>query len=80
MYCKKCGKEANWFYYINSTFMGCTHCYYAQPQASYTVVPAPQYGWTCPKCGRIHAPFITGCHYCNNANFDNTKTSTEEVK
>lgn len=23
-------------------------------------------GWTCPKCGRCYAPWITECWPCNN--------------
>jgi hypothetical protein len=23
-------------------------------------VPA-QMGWTCPRCGKVHAPFVPGC-------------------
>ncbi len=23
-------------------------------------------GWICPKCGRVHAPFIMECFYCND--------------
>lgn len=23
-------------------------------------------GWICPKCGRVYAPFIMECSYCNN--------------
>jgi hypothetical protein len=24
------------------------------------------YGWICPKCGRVYSPFTFGCDYCNN--------------
>ena len=24
------------------------------------------YGWVCPKCGRVYAPKVTICAYCNN--------------
>lgn len=24
--------------------------------------PAPSYGWVCPLCGQVHAPFVTECH------------------
>lgn len=24
------------------------------------------YGWVCPKCGRVYAPSISMCCYCNN--------------
>ena len=23
------------------------------------------YGWVCPKCGRVYAPQVTLCAYCN---------------
>lgn len=25
-----------------------------------------EYGWVCPKCGRVYAPFTSMCCYCNN--------------
>ena len=25
-------------------------------------------GWECPKCGRIWAPWVKDCSYCNNQN------------
>lgn len=24
----------------------------------------PRQGWECPKCGRVHAPFVSTCPYC----------------
>lgn len=24
-----------------------------------------QYGWTCPKCGRVYAPYIPQCAPCS---------------
>lgn len=24
-----------------------------------------RYGWVCPKCGRVYAPQVTLCAYCN---------------
>lgn len=24
------------------------------------------YGWICPKCSAVHAPFVAGCDKCNN--------------
>ena len=29
-----------------------------------TYSPPAQQGWVCPKCGRVHAPFITMCFFC----------------
>lgn len=23
-------------------------------------------GWICPKCGRVYAPFVLYCDYCNS--------------
>lgn len=25
----------------------------------------PQYGWICPKCGRVISPFNAVCPYCS---------------
>lgn len=39
------------------------------------------YGWICPKCGRVFSPFTMMCPYCNNG--DNvvtyTTTNTEKI-
>lgn len=45
------------------------HNYYLPNQYNYYYSPYPLYaqpqqGWVCPKCGRVHAPFITMCFYC----------------
>ena len=43
------------------------------------------YGWICPKCGRVYSPFTMMCPYCKDADspMDNgityTTTTTEEI-
>jgi hypothetical protein len=27
-------------------------------------VDTKQYGWVCPKCGGVYAPFVMECHRC----------------
>ena len=31
-------------------------------------------GWICPQCGRVHAPFVMECFYCND------KLKSNEIK
>lgn len=31
-------------------------------------------GWICPKCGRVYAPFMSECLYCNKPDFTVTCT------
>ena len=33
---------------------------FVPPTPPYT--PPAQYGWVCPRCGAVHAPFIPHCH------------------
>ena len=35
----------------------------------------PPVGWVCPKCGRVHAPFVWDCDYCNNKTIIEQNTS-----
>lgn len=32
-----------------------------------------QYGWICPRCNTVHAPFVSKC-YCNTQTFIATTT------
>ena len=29
--------------------------------------PDPRYGWICPKCGGVFAPFVPKCDHCNKS-------------
>lgn len=40
-----------------------------------TATPFVQTGWICPKCGRVFAPFVSECHYCNNPQIITNTTS-----
>lgn len=31
-----------------------------------------EYGWICPKCGRVMSPKESECIYCNSANSTST--------
>ena len=42
----------------HSRVVGGTYGGYFKPCA-----PAPK-GWECPKCGAVHAPFVTHCPRC----------------
>jgi uncharacterized OB-fold protein len=37
-----------------------------------------QQGWTCPKCGRVWAPFVPSCAPCNNPPQVTTTDKTEK--
>ena len=41
---------------------------------------APQHpmGWQCPRCGRVHAPFISECFACNRQSVSVTADSRTE--
>lgn len=34
------------------------------------------YGWECPKCGKVYAPFISECRFCNVEKSYISSTST----
>lgn len=40
-------------------------------------IPA-QYGWICPKCGKVHAPWVPecDCEWCDNHHDSTTNTAT----
>lgn len=44
----------------------CEHSTAPQLTSGYVESPNPpaQYGWICPKCGAVHAPFMPSCSQC----------------
>lgn len=34
----------------------------------------PQYGWVCPKCNKVHAPWVAGCN-CHELNYGTITTT-----
>lgn len=46
--------------YGSGTIPSSEHEYYTTPI---------QYGWVCPKCGRVYAPFIPSCSYCGQEQY-----------
>lgn len=37
-----------------------------------------QYGWICPRCNIVLAPFISECPHCNKDNWNLTTTTLNE--
>lgn len=35
-----------------------------------------QYGWVCPRCNIVLAPFVSECPHCNKDNWSITTTTT----
>ena len=57
-YCAFCGVPINEY----GTTIHYPHCPQYQPQ----IIPPPiEYGWCCPKCGRVYAPCVWECMPCN---------------
>ena len=39
-------------------------------------LPPKNYGWICPKCGRVYSPITVLCHYCRKKEGTECKSST----
>lgn len=35
-----------------------------------------QYGWVCPKCGRVYGPVVGMCYYCGGTDHNFATTTT----
>ena len=54
---------------------------YNTDEHGYQLVQGAQHGWICPQCGRVYAPFMPYCMYCNQyRSVTVTGTSTGDVK
>ena len=40
------------------------HQYQWEPNKQAPGSVTPMYGWVCPKCGSVHAPWVNSCPYC----------------
>lgn len=52
--CSKCGGVISGYYENTADFMGCRCLPEPEPIA-------PLMGWECPRCHKIHSPFVTEC-------------------
>lgn len=61
--CSQCGNE------LNSGDMHGTICNTCYDKTNISTVPFmfvnTNYGWICPKCGRVFGPSQLECSYCN---------------
>ena len=59
--CFRCGKS--WTPATHE--FGATTCPECRTYDQYKYIqftpPAPQYGWVCPRCGMVNAPFVATC-------------------
>lgn len=58
-----------------------TTTYYYNPQIKHREVQTPkaQYGWECPRCGKINAPWAEQCKCNKEYNYTVWTTSTPSV-
>lgn len=80
--CPGCGGGPGWHY------VGCPNVKvepepepipYTFPLGQYTFYPSykpPEYGWICPKCGGVYAPFMPQCTKCIGEDKYSTDTDT----
>lgn len=48
------------------------------PRGEYNAIKGVfgQYGWICPKCGRVYSPFTQMCLYCGKQDITTTAPNT----
>lgn len=83
MNCMRCGKEmqsiTNGEYFCSDCKLGFNDLVY-RPQSCDMPLPqgfGMQYGWVCPKCGRVNAPHISQCPCNSHSNTYSSGTVTE---
>ena len=86
MKCWKCNSE------MINTIGGnyhCPNCYFSLSDLIYRGsalntfpqedIISYQYGWICPKCGRVYAPGTVMCSFCGNDSYTVTTTTTGTI-
>lgn len=58
-HCSKCGKP---FIYVGD-IIGDPKDYICQCNVKRQWQPYQNYGWTCPQCGKVNAPFVRECDH-----------------
>ena len=48
--------------------------------SDYNFSVSQEYGWICPKCGRVYSPLTPTCLYCGNNNVMPPTTNTYPTK
>ena len=60
-FCEKCGKPA---IYVGDP-IGNIEDLICQCHKEETFKTSYNYGWICPKCGHVYAPWVHSCKHCN---------------
>ena len=68
--CSRCGKDlTTGVRYYEDTFPICSDCMY-KPDTT-------MYGWMCPRCERVNAPWIPSCDCCVRSTTSGTYTFSQ---
>ena len=52
------------------------HQYQWEPNKQAPGSVTPMYGWVCPRCGSVHAPWVNSCPYCGPKTVTRTNTGS----